>query len=287
MIGPSIPEHLLKGKAQAGSDDDDDESSDDDYGPALPPALQQKPAQPVVQPEKRVLGPSFPTGPPPADDSDDDDDDVGPMPLPEGVAAPESSGIQDFLEQEERRRKAIEEDGKPKAMKREDWMLAPPEDSGVLGNLDPTKLKARQFQRSSEQKVTDRTLWTETPAERQQRLADEVSGKRKRAEVAAGGSVGAEPSEDDRKRRKRDTEIREQIAEHNKSRRGESLVDMHSKSQSKKAAEKDEQPAAIWDRDRDMGLKGKLMDERSRAKLIQDAKGLGSRFGPSKGGSYL
>ncbi|KAG9040769.1 hypothetical protein FS837_000198 [Tulasnella sp. UAMH 9824] len=282
MIGPSIPEHLLKGKAKQV---EDDESSDDDYGPALPPDMQKNP-EPA--PEKRVIGPSFPTGPPPADDSDEDDD-VGPMPLPEGYVAPETSGLQDFLDQEERRRKAIEEDGKPKAVKREEWMLAPPESSGILGNLDPTKLKPRQFQRNSEQKVTERNLWTETPAERQQRLADEVSGKRKRAEVAAGGSGGAEPSEEDRKRRRRDAEIREQIEEHNKSKRGESLVDMHTKSQasSKKKSDKEEAPPAIWDRDRDMGLKGKLMDEKSRAKLIQDAKGLSSRFGPGKGGSYL
>lgn len=147
MIGPSIPENLLKGKAKQV---EDDESSDDDYGPALPPDMQKNP-EPA--PEKRVIGPSFPTGPPPADESDEDDD-VGPMPLPEGYVAPETSGIQDFLEQEERRRKAIEvrtagpilrtallrntlhykEDGKPKAVKREEWMLAPPESSGILGS---------------------------------------------------------------------------------------------------------------------------------------------------------
>lgn len=282
MIGPSIPGHLLKGKAKQV---EDDESSDEDYGPALPPEFQKNP-EPTT--EKRIVGPSFPTGPPPADDSDEDDD-VGPMPLPEGYVAPETSGIQDFLEQEERRRKAIEEDGKPKAIKRDEWMLAPPESTGVLGSLDPTKLKSRQFQRSSEPKVTDRTLWTETPAERQQRLADEVSGKRKRAEVGASGSAAPEPSEEDRKRRRKDDEIRSKIQEHNRSKRGESLLDLHSKSQSssKKKSDKDEAPPAIWDRDRDMGLKGRLMDERSRSKLIQDAKDLGSRFGASKGGSYL
>lgn len=99
MIGPSIPEHLLKGKSKQV---EEDESSDDDYGPALPPELQQ------AAPAKRVVGPSFPTGPPPADDSEDDDDDVGPMPLPAGYVVPETSGVQDFLEQEERRRKALE-----------------------------------------------------------------------------------------------------------------------------------------------------------------------------------
>lgn len=94
---------------------------------------------------------------------------------------------------------------------------ASPFSTSITGTLalDPTKLKSRQFQRNSEPKVTDQTLWTETPAERQQRLADEVSGKRKRAEVGASGSAAAEPSEEDRKRRRKDDEIRSKIQEHN------------------------------------------------------------------------
>lgn len=49
-------------------------------------------------------------------------------------------------------------------------------------DLDPTKLKARQFSRAAGpvSSKTDNSLWTETPAERQQRLADEVSGKKRR-----------------------------------------------------------------------------------------------------------
>jgi hypothetical protein len=79
-------------------------------------------------------------------------------------------------------------------------------------DLDPTKLtKARQFSRSSApQKKADNSLWTETPAERQQRLADEVSGKKRRA-------VNAEPVEeamDGKKKRKMDQEIRRGVDEY-------------------------------------------------------------------------
>jgi hypothetical protein len=71
-------------------------------------------------------------------------------------------------------------------------------------DLDPTKLKARQFSRGSGSvnSKTDNSLWTETPAERQQRLADEVSGKKRRVTDA--------PVDEDttgaNKRRKQDEE---------------------------------------------------------------------------------
>ncbi|KAJ6604100.1 hypothetical protein DFH09DRAFT_1353948 [Mycena vulgaris] len=46
---------------------------------------------------------------------------------------------------------------------------------GTQLDVDPTKLNARTLARS-----TDNALWTETPAERQQCLADEVSGTKYR-----------------------------------------------------------------------------------------------------------
>jgi len=69
--------------------------------------------------------------------------------------------------------------------------------------LDPTKLKARQFSRSTApaSNKQDNSLWTETPAERQQRLADEVSGKKRRAADAP-----VEDDGDDKKRRKMEEE---------------------------------------------------------------------------------
>ena len=84
---------------------------------------------------------------------------------------------------------------KPKSLQRDEWILVPPSSSSLLGSesiklfpgyktntykidLDPTKLKARQFSRGSgpvnNKSKKDNSLWTETPAERQQRLADEV-----------------------------------------------------------------------------------------------------------------
>lgn len=67
--------------------------------------------------------------------------------------------------------------------------------------LDPSKLKApRQFSRSTARsRDGDGSLWTETPAEKQQRLADEVVGKRRRA-------ADPDPEDDEKKRRKKDEE---------------------------------------------------------------------------------
>jgi hypothetical protein len=82
--------------------------------------------------------------------------------------------------------------------------------------LDPTKLnKPRQFSRSTATpKVVDNTLWTETPAERQQRLADEVMGKRRRVENADPDLLEEDAGQEDaHKRRKREAELQRQVEE--------------------------------------------------------------------------
>lgn len=82
--------------------------------------------------------------------------------------------------------------------------------------LDPSKLnKPRQFSRSTAPaRVVDNTLWTETPAERQQRLADEVMGKKRRAENADITDQDPLVEEEANKRRKRDAELQRQVEEY-------------------------------------------------------------------------
>ncbi|KAK0239975.1 hypothetical protein EDD85DRAFT_949830 [Armillaria nabsnona] len=273
VTGPQIPPELVK------QDDDDDDDDEDDYAPALPPELL---AARQAGPEKRVQGPALPTY------DDDSDDDVGPKPLPAGrTSANETDGVKQFMEQEEKRRKRIEEASRPKAPKRDEWMLVPPSSSDLLGTLDPTKLnKPRQFARSAAPaKETENNLWTETPAERQQRLADEVSGKRRRA-VNADNSMSAEEALEARKRQKMDESIRKGVDEHTRKVRGSALVDAHAKSAGQKDDEEDPSKA-IWDHTRDMSIGGRLMDDSTRHKMLRDAKGLGDRFGAGKGGSFL
>ncbi|KLO17585.1 hypothetical protein SCHPADRAFT_846354 [Schizopora paradoxa] len=291
-IGPQIPAHLV-----GASNDGDDEEDEDDYVPDLPPELaaarvggSSKPtASSVPGPstsQRRVLGPSLP-GHDRHDEDDDDssDDDFGPMPPPahggpsrdDGV----SEGVRQFLEREERIQKAKEEAANPKKITRDEWMLAPPTSSDLLGKLaDPLKIKARQFSASA---VSARSgpskLWTETPQERMQRIADEVSGVKRRAVNAT-----EEDKEDKRvaKRRKQaEAEIQNAVENYNKTARSKTLLEMHSAKQ-KASADEDDGPPVIWDHARDMSVGGRLMDDKDRSKLIADAKGLGERFGKGK-----
>jgi len=300
-IGPAIPSHLSTRPSTGDADDDeegpqiagplsppsagqnDEDDSEDDYAPALPPDMVASSSK------KPVVGPTMPPAYPSTydrrvqyHDPNDSDDDVGPRPLPAGVNFEERDAVKEFMAKEEKRRREVEEAAKPKAPKRDEWMLVPPS-SSVLGNLDPTKLKPRQFARTSAPaKNTDNSLWTETPAERQQRLADEVSGKKRRA-VNSGDTVSAAEELEARKRQRIDEELRRDVEEHTRKTRGSALVDMHARAG--KGQEKDE-TKAIWDRDRDMGLSGRLMDDDKRNKMLKEAKSLGDRFGTGKTGGF-
>jgi len=65
------------------------------------------------------------------------------------------------------------------------------------------------------------------------------------------------------------------------------LVNAHTQEETKRKKDAQEEPAAIWDHTRDMSVGGRLMDEKDRRRVIQDAKGLSDRFGAGKGGSFL
>ncbi|THH31560.1 hypothetical protein EUX98_g2610 [Antrodiella citrinella] len=294
-VGPQIPTHILSASSAPPNHPlrEEEEEEEDDYVPALPPdLLAARSASANDLPKPKLQGPTFPRGLARRYEEDsDDDDDYGPKPLPAGVVMEEKSAVKQFMEREETRKKLLEEASKPKALKRDDWMLTPPSGSDLLGNIDPTKLnKPRQFARTAAPaRAVDTSLWTETPAERQQRLADEVAGKRKRAEdqavdVAERGKDGDEVRERERKRQ-RDEEIRIGVDEHTRKNRGAALVKQH-KSKDKEE-DSTEGPPALWDHTRDMGLGGRLMDDKSREKMIKDARGLGDRFGAGKSGGFL
>ncbi|CEQ42803.1 SPOSA6832_04658 [Sporobolomyces salmonicolor] len=314
-IGPALPPSVSSGPApppppSAPSAPRADSDSDDDFGPSLPPELveaRQKAAAigPQLPPDLAVASASssrrHSQSPPPlrnrpADDFDDDD--FGPMPLPAGYlpATDENEGARLFKEREEREaeriRKAQEGQGKPQ---RDEWMLVPPQEMDLLSSMDPTKLKSRTFQTnpkaaaasSKSAKSSGPNLWTETPAERQQRLEDEALGRKRKAEEGLGGAAEEDDESDEvRRKRRRDAQLQAEVERHNKSTRSESLLDQHAKSSKSQKADDDDGkgPPGVWDRDRDMSLGGRLMDDGKRRDIIRNAKGLGGRFG---GGGYL
>ncbi|KAI6137200.1 hypothetical protein F5141DRAFT_72854 [Pisolithus sp. B1] len=266
-----------------------EESTSNSRSPSGVPAPSTAAARRVYGPALPTVGPSGTTPPPGPSYSDysdaDSDSEVGPQ-LPTRSNAPNEgmSAVDEFIEREERRRKNVEEAKKPKKLQREEWMLVPPKSGDLLASLDPTKLKARQFGRSSGPgRDADSSLWTETPAERLQRLSDEVSGRKRKA-------VNAEPEEDPedaKKKKKRDEVIRRGVDEHTRKIRGAALVDTHMERESQKKGDVDEEPAAIWDHSRDMSIGGRLMDEKQRKQMLREARGLGDRFGTGKSGGFL
>ncbi|KAF9440452.1 hypothetical protein P691DRAFT_740115 [Macrolepiota fuliginosa MF-IS2] len=286
-VGPQIPIELLQQRHESAQQEEEEEE-EDDYTPALPPELQRSRLSTSKARSRSPSRPSFPAHPSyPHPNEDSDDDDVGPKPLPLGLQPMhEKDAVTEFIEREERRRKNEQDAKEPKALKREEWMLVPPSASDLLGNLDTTKLKARQFARTSGPvNKGDNSLWTETPAERQQRIADEVAGKKRRAvDVANEEALDLGPT--DRKRSRREEEnIRRGVDDYTRKLRGPSLVDQHSTRT--QPEDEDESKKGIWDHARDMSVGGRLMDDGKRKQMIRESKGLGDRFGSGKGGSFL
>ena len=129
-IGPQIPAHLLtQYRKKNDNSDNNDEGphpelpsyvvsssttvyDEDDVGPRLEPELSKDEDRPSEfhsfsgdSQGKRVSGPSIPL----VYDSDgSDDDDIGPKPLQPGTQHKQPDAVRDFMEKEEKRRKAIE-----------------------------------------------------------------------------------------------------------------------------------------------------------------------------------
>jgi len=306
MIIPSAVAPVLP--MQRYEEEEEEEEDEDGYAPELPPDLAATRANPNVfaaragptgptSATRRAIGPARgPLRREEEEEEESEEEEIGPAPPPPPLAAGRTHAREDavaeFMQKEAQRRQAIEEASRPKTLQREEWMLVPPSSSDLLSTLDPTKLnKPRQFSRSTAPaKVIDNTLWTETPAERQQRLADEVMGKKRRVENADLDQDGADADatdEDVRKRRKREAELQRQVDEYTRTHRGPSLLEAHAQEEENRKKGVAEEPGAIWDHARDMGVGGRLMDEKDRRRIIQDSRGLSDRFGASKGGSFL
>lgn len=125
MIGPSIPAHLSKQRDDKdGPEPEPEQSTSTTIGPELPPSASQNNDEdedawaPALPPDLepapvRVIGPSIPTRnslPSHLQEQYDPDDDYGPMPLPAGsrAAYDTDSGVREFIEREERRKKELE-----------------------------------------------------------------------------------------------------------------------------------------------------------------------------------
>lgn len=294
-VGPQMPSNLTKRKRSASpigptlptSNPDalDLESSEDEYAP--PPKKPSPPRRilgPSLPPANLSERPSYPANPPnPKDDSSDSsDDDYGPsLPPPPGSAA--EATLHQERAREASRRDAAKEPEKPK---RDDWMMVPPSDSDWTSRVDPTRIKNRKFASGKGAKAPGENsgisaIWTETPAEKRQRLEDEVLGRKDKASSGRGGVEREvrEETDEDRRTAKR-------IKEYNEKHRGKSLVEMNEESGTRAGdgREKEDDPSKRgFDREKDMAIGGR-MGNGQRKEMLAKAADFGSRF---QKGKYL
>ncbi|KAG2182369.1 hypothetical protein INT43_007299 [Umbelopsis isabellina] len=313
MFGPTIPEHLLKKKQEekkgeklpnetaTGDDAPDAVTEDIDayapelppdmieaYAPELPPDMVQSKTAPDTTREKgrkrrsAPLGPSFPSGP--ARD-DEDDGVIGPI-LPSGGVAIEpdedvSSTIQEIEDRARRAKEAAEEkanEGKGGKVQRGDWMLVPPEVQFLKG-VDTGK--SRQFSSKEVKTKVNNSVWTDTPAEKQRKLEERLSGKKRSREQ---DDEEPEPV----RMSQRDLEMQRQVQEYNSEKRPMSLMEMHRKKYVKsKSFDKEDASKRPFDREKDLKGGSSRMDYKRKSEMLKRASELGTKFGSSGGSSYL
>ncbi|KAI1899560.1 hypothetical protein AGOR_G00063040 [Albula goreensis] len=294
--GPTATKFPRKEDSKAGHHADEDD--DGFFGPALPPGYHRKQASPERPP---VLGPALPPGfCRPADDdeedeSDDEDSQGFPGPaLPPGYAAEASSSeeeedddvigpmpfrgeVQNTVASDfERRAQRMKEkltsgdDGKEE-LTRETWMTELPPELQHIG------LGARTFKKRSGPENKDRSIWTDTPADRERKARERLEGK------LSGESQKEETPQISHK----DLQMAEKVSKYNESKRGESLLSMHSKKIKKKAEAEANKPAERRPFDRDTDLQVNRFDEAQKKSLLKKSQELNTRFSHSKDRMFL
>jgi len=312
MIGPSLPPHLRKQiDEDVEKHSEDTPSSNPDApapkpssaGPQLPPHLlaareakrkrkleeTETPESQPSPPQKRkpspvsgssMSGPTMPghTMPSTLDDSDSDTE-VGPsmsamMTPGESAEYTRNQAIQRLSRTSPQTTSSqTKEAGK---LQRDSWMLAPPTRSDWLNTLDASKLKARTFNQSKSGLVqsgqADHTEWTETPAERAQRIEDQVLGRTRKPAV--------DPEEERRREEEegRDRKIKELV----KKSRGPSLMEKHVAGRKDGVGEVDDPSKRAFDYQKDIA--GGTLGFKERSAMISRAKDLESKY---SGGKYL
>ena len=83
-----------------------------------------------------------------------------------------------------------------------------------LAPVDPLRKRPTTFSRSTKEVNTDSSVWTETPSEKARRIADEVSGIKRKKPIRSGEGAGEDETDRARKRQ-RDRDILEGVERHN------------------------------------------------------------------------
>ncbi|KAI7897217.1 uncharacterized protein EV154DRAFT_475539 [Mucor mucedo] len=265
IVGPQIPQHILETKPV------EEDITPDDFAPALPPDLleqrQKQTPQPQTGRRRRPVGPTFPTGPIP--NQEEDEYMVGPA-LPKDYNPEVEAKYSAIHAIEERAREAREAMEKKEADKgkvqRPDWMLVPPE---VDYLKKANSSKSRQFtNKTMSKEELDSAEWTMTPAQKQQRLEEERSGKRKMKDEETNFS-------------ELDIERIRNIQEYNMQTRPLTLLEIHQqkKKRSKEpTSDIEDVTKRAFDREKDL-LGARKMDRKSKKEMLKQSAQFGQKFG--------
>ncbi|RAH82286.1 hypothetical protein BO86DRAFT_388996 [Aspergillus japonicus CBS 114.51] len=155
-------------------------------------------------------------------------------------------------------------------------MLEPLEPSDRTARVDPTRLRNRRFQSGPRAGHAGAAgggvdvTWTETPEQKMKRLQDEVLGvqapRNHDAGAAAAGGKQTQPSK----------AMQEQIRRYNEEKRREDAA-AREKHRTLPKEEEDDPSKRAFDREKDMGLAGKI-SHAQRREMISKAADFGSRF---------
>ncbi|OWF53675.1 GPALPP motifs-containing protein 1-like [Mizuhopecten yessoensis] len=292
-IGPALPPSLKQTKIKSHQT----QPENDNIGPALPPGFGQHKAEvrkssvekeiigPVLPPHLRpvsgsadlesfrpmVKGPALPPGftkhrGDVSDESSADEETIGPLPTEMDRGDSAGYTAYQFEERAKKMRDRLEgKDSKEEKIARESWMTELP--STKLGQS--IGLSARTFRANAGPDLTDRSAWTDTPEEKEKKLNEEITGTEKGSKRSREGYC---PS-------KRDKKLRKQIEEYNKSKRPESLMDMHEKKLKNEKKNEDDGPKERRPFDRDLDLQVNKFDEAQKKSIIKKSQKLNTRFG--------
>uniref|UniRef100_A0A3B4VHV6 GPALPP motifs-containing protein 1 n=1 Tax=Seriola dumerili TaxID=41447 RepID=A0A3B4VHV6_SERDU len=243
-----------------------EEEDDGFFGPALPPGFKKQQSSPERPP---VLGPALPPGFRRAaydnddnndgEDGEEDEDTIGPMPAKGPI---KDSVAQDFERRARKMKEKLTGDVSPHL---ETWMTELPPELQHIG------LGARTFKKRSGPENKDRSIWTDTPADRERKA-------RKRGESEKDSVPHVSH---------KDLEMAEKVSKYNESKRGESLISLHTKKMKEKAKEKADKPVERRPFDRDEDLQVNRFDEAQKQRLLKKSQELNTRFSHSKDKMFL
>jgi hypothetical protein len=274
--------------AAAPSEDSSSSGGAGSFGPSLPPGFQRKKKEvpeaaaprtetPPAKPRRTVKGPARP----PQElldfvaDSLTKDDGIGPRVASKAeIDAAEARDYQERIRMLEARSDAAKAHlTGNEVQERESWMTELPELMRKDFGTGARVFRAKAFT------VDKDTGWTDTPAERAARETERAQRK--------AGLGPARPSDEPEGPSDRDRMLAAQVQKHNATKRGESLMDMHKKKETKRKVEEEAKGGSgfTWDRERDMAIS--MTDPKKRKTGVTSAAGFASRFAPAAGKHFI